>query len=110
MDRLKNPYRRPFEGTIHFTREGAQEGESIRQAVNELIRHGGEFDDVIDFDLVLRDPSRPTRLLPLYDSGDHLHPNDAGYEAMANAVDLRIFDRRFVRHAGDISVPESGQF
>jgi lysophospholipase L1-like esterase len=78
--------------------------------VNELIRHGGEFDDVIDFDLVLRDPSRPTRLLPLYDSGDYLHPNDAGYEAMANAVDLRIFDRRFVRHAGDISVTESGQF
>jgi lysophospholipase L1-like esterase len=100
----------PFEGTIHFTPEGAREGETIRQAVNEFIRHGGEFDDVVDFDLALRDPSRPTRLLPLYDSGDHLHPNDAGYEAMANAVDLRIFDRRFGPSADGAGGPESDQF
>jgi lysophospholipase L1-like esterase len=44
--------------------------------------HGGVFDGVIDFDMVTRDPSQPNRLLPLYDSGDHLHPSDAGYKAM----------------------------
>jgi lysophospholipase L1-like esterase len=46
---------------------------------------------------VTRDPSQPTKLLPLYDSGDHLHPNDAGYQAMANAIDLRLF--RFGHHS-----------
>jgi lysophospholipase L1-like esterase len=46
---------------------------------------------VIDFDAVTRDPSFPSRLLPLYDSGDHLHPSNAGYEAMANAIDLKLF-------------------
>ena len=48
---------------------------------------------MIDFDAILRDPSDPTRLLPLYDSGDHLHPNDLGYEAMGNAIDLRLFEK-----------------
>jgi lysophospholipase L1-like esterase len=46
---------------------------------------------VIDFDEATRDPAHPARLLPAYDSGDHLHPNDAGYQAMANAVDLSLF-------------------
>ena len=46
---------------------------------------------MIDFDKATRDPSNPTRLLPAYDSGDHLHPNDAGYQAMANAIDLKLF-------------------
>jgi lysophospholipase L1-like esterase len=46
---------------------------------------------VVDVDLVLRDPSRPTRLRPAYDSGDHLHPNDAGYAAMAQAIPLTLF-------------------
>ena len=48
---------------------------------------------MIDFDQLLRDPTFPTRLLPLYDSGDHLHPNDAGYEAMGNAIDLKLFNQ-----------------
>jgi lysophospholipase L1-like esterase len=65
--------------------------EAKRQTVNEWIRTSGEYDAVIDFDEVTRDPSVPTRLLPLYDSGDHLHPNDAGYEAMGDAVDLKLF-------------------
>jgi hypothetical protein len=49
------------------------------------------FDAVIDFDRAIRDPSHPTRMLPAYDSGDHLHPNDAGYKAMADFIDLRLF-------------------
>ena len=65
-----------------------------RRAVNEWIRSGGEYDAVIDFDAVLRDPSADDQLLQRYDSGDHLHPNDAGYEAMAKAIDLMLFKRR----------------
>jgi lysophospholipase L1-like esterase len=48
---------------------------------------------VIDFDAAVRDPSHPTRILPAYDSGDHLHPNDAGYQAMANSIDLSLFSQ-----------------
>ena len=59
--------------------------------VNAWIRASGAYDGVIDFDRALRDPAHPTRLLPLYDSGDHLHPSDQGYEAMAVAVDLSLF-------------------
>jgi lysophospholipase L1-like esterase len=66
------------------------EGELARQAVNNWIRTSCAFDGVIDFDRALRDPKNPLTMLALYDSGDHLHPNDAGYEAMANAVDLGI--------------------
>ena len=62
-----------------------------RQAVNAWIRTSGEYDDVIDFDRVLRDPNFPSRILALYDSGDHGHPTDAGYQALANAIDLRLF-------------------
>jgi lysophospholipase L1-like esterase len=65
--------------------------EAIRQAVNKWIRTSGEFDAVIDFDAVLRDPDHPTSLLPRFASQDHLHPNDAGYEAMVNAIDLALF-------------------
>lgn len=63
------------------------EGERMRLALNEWIRGRAGFDGVIDFDRALRDPAHPSRLLPAFDSGDHLHPNDAGYEAMAAAVD-----------------------
>lgn len=80
----------PFEGTI-FPGYYTAAGEAKRQAVNAWIRHSGEFDAVIDFDKALRDPAHPTRLLPAYDSGDRLHPNDAGYQAMANAIDLKLF-------------------
>lgn len=59
-----------------------------REAVNAWIRDSGAFDAVVDFDRVMRDPMHPDRLRPDYDSGDHLHPNDAGYRAMAEAIDL----------------------
>ena len=68
--------------------------EDRRQAVNHWIRTSGAFDAVIDFDAVLRDPSHPARLLPAYDSGDHVHPNDAGYRAMADAIDLSLFEEK----------------
>jgi lysophospholipase L1-like esterase len=77
----------PFEDAPYFT----PEGEAKREAVNNFIRTGGSYDGVIDFDAAVRDPSHPNKLLPANDSGDHLHPNDAGYQAMANAVDLMLF-------------------
>jgi lysophospholipase L1-like esterase len=61
-----------------------------RAAVNTWIRESGVFDAVLDFDAVLRDPQLPTRMLPAYDSGDHLHPGDAGLAALARSVDLRL--------------------
>ena len=66
------------------------EKEQVRQAVNRWIRDSGEFDAVVDFDAVTRDPAHPTRLLPAYDSGDHLHPGDAGNKAMADAIDIAV--------------------
>ena len=80
----------PFEGAAYFSAEG----ETKRQAVNKFIRTGGAYDGVIDFDAVVRDPDHPARFLPMYDSGDHLHPNDAGYKAMADAIDLSQFKKR----------------
>ena len=65
--------------------------ETVRQAVNKWIRTSGAFDGVIDFDAVLRDPNHPSRLLPRFASKDHLHPNDLGYQAMADAIDLALF-------------------
>jgi lysophospholipase L1-like esterase len=65
--------------------------ESVRQAVNKWIRTSHAFDGVIDFDAVLRDPDHPSRIVPRFASEDHLHPNDAGYQAMADAVDLALF-------------------
>ena len=62
-----------------------------RQEVNRWVRTSGEFDGVIDFDGVLRDPERPTKLLPKYDAGDHLHANDDGYIASGNAIPLSLF-------------------
>ncbi|MFR9673825.1 SGNH/GDSL hydrolase family protein [Streptomyces sp. TR06-5] len=62
--------------------------ETVRQAVNARIRAGSVFDAVADFDAALRDPSHPARLRPDLDSGDHLHPNDDGYRAMAHALPL----------------------
>jgi lysophospholipase L1-like esterase len=78
----------PFEGT-----QGAYtaQGEAARQQVNDWIRHHAPYDAVIDFDAVLRDPLHPARMQARYDSGDHIHPNDAGYRAMANAVPLALF-------------------
>ena len=65
--------------------------EANRQAVNSWIRTSGAFDAVIDFDVLTRDPSNPTFFLPAYDSGDHLHPNDLGYQTMGNSIDLALF-------------------
>ena len=81
----------PFEGTI-FPGYFTPAGEVKRQTVNQWIRTSGAFDAVIDFDKALRDPAHPTRMLPAYDSGDHLHPNDVGYQAMANFIDLSLFN------------------
>lgn len=67
------------------------ENEAMRQAVNEWIRTSGAFDAVIDFDAAIRDPARPERMLPACDSGDHLHPGDAGYRSMGDAIDLTLF-------------------
>ncbi|HZC51830.1 MAG TPA: SGNH/GDSL hydrolase family protein, partial [Mycobacterium sp.] len=64
--------------------------EAIRQAANDWIRTSGAFDGVIDFDKVMRDPADPEALNPSYDSGDHLHPNATGMQAMADAVDLGL--------------------
>jgi lysophospholipase L1-like esterase len=66
-------------------------GEKTREEVNDWIRHSGAFDGVVDFDKAIRDPAAPKKMLPAYDSGDHLHPSSAGYKAMARAVDLRWF-------------------
>ena len=69
------------------------ETEAMRQAVNEWIRTSGKLDAVADFDAATRDPRAPERLRPALDSGDHIHPNDAGNAAMADAVDTTIFAR-----------------
>jgi len=74
----------PYQGAGYYS----PAGEAIREAVNAWIRTSGAFDGVIDFDAVMRDPADPLRLNPAYDSGDHLHPNDAGYQAMADAINL----------------------
>jgi len=80
----------PFEG-VDLPGYYSESKEALRQAVNAWIRTSGAFDAVIDFDAVLRDPDHPSRLLPRLASRDHLHPNDAGYQAMADAIDLAIF-------------------
>jgi lysophospholipase L1-like esterase len=77
----------PFGGSQY----DGEEREAARRTVNDWIRGSGAFDAVIDFDACLRDPAQPTRLLPSADSGDHLHPNEAGYRLMADAIDLALF-------------------
>jgi lysophospholipase L1-like esterase len=67
------------------------EKEAKRQTVNNWIRTSGAFDGIIDFEHVLADPVRLTSMLAAYDSGDHLHPNDAGYKAMGESIDLKLF-------------------
>ncbi len=71
-----------------------EKSEALRQGVNSWIRTGGQFDRVIDFDAATRDPSDLSRLAPVMDSGDHIHPNDAGNAAMADAIDITMFDKR----------------
>jgi lysophospholipase L1-like esterase len=81
----------PFEGQAYYTTAR----ENVRKRFNEWMRDrtrgGGAYDAVADFDLALRDPARATRLRAAYDSGDHLHPNAAGYQVMAQTVPISIF-------------------
>ena len=77
----------PYQGAGYYT----DAGEAIRKAVNEWIRTSHTFDGVIDFDAAVRDPDHPDRFLPQYEHGDHLHPDDAGYKAMGDAIDLKLF-------------------
>jgi lysophospholipase L1-like esterase len=79
----------PFRGARYWTPAGGAE----RDAVNAWIRTSGAFDGVIDFARALSDPSDPQILNPAYDSGDHLHPDAAGYRAMARAVNLAMLLR-----------------
>ena len=69
----------------------SERGERVRGDVNNWIRSSGTFDGVIDFDQITRDPQNPDRFNPAYDSGDHLHPSDAGYQAMGEGIDLKMF-------------------
>ncbi len=80
----------PFEGTT-FPSYWTSEGDETRKAFNEWIRTSQAYDAVIDFDAAVRDPDAPNKINPAYDSGDHLHPGDQGYEAMASFLDLELF-------------------
>ena len=80
----------PYEGAGFYF---SPDGEADRQAVNRWIRTCGRFDAVVDFDAALRDPAQPSRLAPEYDSGDHLHPSMAGYQRLAESVDVTLFKR-----------------
>jgi len=77
----------PFDGAAYFT----SEGEAKRQAVNQFIRSGKAYDGVIDFDAAVRDSAGPSKIQQKFNPGDNLHMNDAGYQAMAGAIDLGLF-------------------
>jgi lysophospholipase L1-like esterase len=77
----------PYKGAGYYS----EEGDAVRQAVNDWIRAPGHFDGVIDFDHAVADKTDPQTMATEYDSGDKLHPGDAGYKAMAEAVDLALF-------------------
>jgi len=85
----------PFEGiNPDFPKGGYYTAgkERIRQTVNNYIRNHSEANTIMDFDVLMRDPTRPSRMRPDYDCGDHIHPNDAGYRAMAEAIDLSFLE------------------
>ncbi len=77
----------PFKGAAYYS----DEGEVVREAVNRWIRTGNEFDGVIDFDAVLRDPNDPKQITEGLHAGDHLHGSDKGYHEMADSIDLGLF-------------------
>ena len=82
----------PFEGQAQSSRGYyTPDKEKIRAAINDFIRNGHAYDGVVDFDKAVRDPGNPNVMLKAYDSGDSLHPNDAGYKAMGEAFDLSLF-------------------
>jgi lysophospholipase L1-like esterase len=80
----------PFGGSQY----DSNDHEAARQTVNKWIRTSGKFDAVIDLDAAVRDPANPNKLLPAYDSGDHLHLSVAGYQKMADAIDLDLFKQK----------------
>jgi lysophospholipase L1-like esterase len=77
----------PYHGAGYYT----ENGEAIRKSVNQWIRTGGVLDGFVDLEAAVRDPNHPDTFLPAVDPGDHLHPNDAGYKAMGDAIDLKLF-------------------
>jgi lysophospholipase L1-like esterase len=79
----------PYGGANYYS----DKGEQVREDVNNWIRSSGTFDGVVDFDQITRDPQKPTWFNPAYDSGDHLHPGDAGYKAMGAGIDLKLFGK-----------------
>jgi lysophospholipase L1-like esterase len=85
----------PYGGAAY----SSERGEAIRDAVNTWIRTGGAFDAVVDFEAATRDPKNPKQFRAEFDSGDHLHPSDAGYQAMADAIDLAVFGSKAVSSA-----------
>jgi lysophospholipase L1-like esterase len=82
----------PFENETFLPGAWNPKREAVRQAVNDWLRKTDVFEAIVDFDRALRDPDHPTRMLPSYDCGDHLHPSDLGYRAMGDAIDLSLFD------------------
>ncbi len=93
----------PFEGAFYWT----EAGEAKRQTLNAWIRTSGAYDGVIDFDAAVRDPDQPTRFRWDLHAGDWLHPSDAGYEAMANAIDLSLFDAAATARAAAVAGPRT---
>ena len=84
----------PFENALGETPNRGYftpDKEAKRQAINRWIRTSGAYDAIIDFESVVADPAHPAAIAKSYDSGDHLHPNDAGYKAMGEAIDLKLF-------------------
>jgi lysophospholipase L1-like esterase len=82
----------PFENETFLPGAWTPKRETIRQEVNDWMRKTDAFDAIVDFDRALRDPDHPTRMLPIYDCDDHLHPSDLGYRAMGDAIDLALFE------------------
>jgi lysophospholipase L1-like esterase len=87
----------PYGGAAY----SSEKGEAMRDALNTWIRNGGAFDAVVDFEAATRDPNNPKQFRAEFDSGDHLHPSDAGYQAMADAVDLAVFSAKPVSSASN---------
>jgi lysophospholipase L1-like esterase len=89
----------PYEGSLHgtpFADHYTPAKDAVRRQVNDWIRNSGAFDAVADLDAATRDPAHPARMLPRYDSGDHLHPGDAGYKAIADSFNIDLV-RAFVQ-------------